>query len=89
MDKDRSGASSPGPLMASLKALGRVWIVVAKKIGHVQAYVMMSLVYFVFMAPFALASRAFADPLALGASPGWHPVTPSGPADLNSVRLQY
>jgi hypothetical protein len=75
--------------MATLRALGRAWIAVAKKIGHVQAYVMMSIVYFVFMAPFGFAARAFGDPLALGAAPTWHPVASRGPADLNSVRLQY
>jgi hypothetical protein len=89
MDMDRSRASSPGIVMTILRALGRAWIPVARRIGHLQAYLMMTVVYFVFIAPFAYAARAFADPLSLGAGATWHPVAAPARADLNSVRLQY
>jgi len=74
-----------------LRQLWNGWLVVARKIGHVQSQVILTLVYFVVMAPFALAVRLFADPLGLRSAPAWHnPARPGGGAPgLDSVRQQF
>jgi hypothetical protein len=57
-------------------ALAR-WRVVARKIGEFQSRVVLALMYFVVMAPFAIGLRCVTDPLRLRAAPVWHPL-PSG-----------
>ena len=49
------------------------WKPIARKIGDFQARVILTLMYFIVVAPFALAVRCFADPLAIkrGAEGGW------------------
>jgi hypothetical protein len=79
--------------MLMLKALWRKWLVVAHAIGRVNSHIIMMLVYFVFMTPFAMAVRWFADPLRLRAEPGWQPlpvstVTPA-PTPLDVARRQF
>jgi hypothetical protein len=73
-----------------LRALWRAWRVVARKIGQVQSFVILSLVYFVFIAPFAMGVRLFADPLGLREARSWQGVPPGGEAmsSLSSMRLQ-
>lgn len=73
-----------------LKALWRGWLVVARTIGHVQSRLILILVYFVAIAPFALAVRLFSDPLALRRGPAWHwlPADRRPMSDLGSVRQQ-
>ena len=44
---------------------------VAKKIGHFQSQLILALVYFVVIAPFALAVRIFKDPLNLQGAASW------------------
>jgi hypothetical protein len=53
------------------RALWRGWLVVARKIGQVQSFLILSLVYFLVIAPFALAVRHFVDPLRLRVAPSW------------------
>lgn len=56
-----------------LKVLWRGWLFVARKIGYVQSMLVMSVMYFVAIAPFALGIRLFSDPLRLRGAPSWHP----------------
>jgi hypothetical protein len=79
--------------MLMLKALWRKWLVVAHAIGRVNSHIIMMLVYFLFMTPFAVAVRWFADPLRLRAQPGWQPVPVStvspAPTLLDVARRQF
>lgn len=79
--------------MLMLKALWRQWLVVAHAIGRVNSHIVMMLVYFVFMTPFALALRWFADPLRLRAEPGWQPLPVStvspAPTAMDIARRQF
>ena len=74
-----------------LKRLWRGWLFVARKIGYVQSQLILTLVYFVVIAPFALAVRFFSDPLCLRRSPSWRGLPPEGHSrpTLNSVRQQF
>jgi len=54
-----------------LRTLWKGWLVVARKIGYFQSQVILALVYFVVIAPFALAVRLFSDPLRLHGNPSW------------------
>ena len=60
--------------MSMLKAIWRKWLMVAHAIGRVNSHIIMMLVYYVFMTPFAMAVRWFADPLRLRTEPGWQPL---------------
>ncbi len=73
-----------------LQVFLRGWLVVARKIGYLQSRILLTLVYFFVIAPFALAVRLFSDPLRLRGAPSWCSIprgdksTPS----LDSVRQQ-
>ena len=54
-----------------LRALWRGWLIIAKKIGYVQSQLILALVYFVVVAPFALAVRILKDPLNLRGMASW------------------
>ncbi|MGE5304040.1 MAG: hypothetical protein ACM3TN_12055 [Alphaproteobacteria bacterium] len=58
-----------------IKRLWERWKIVAKKIGDFQARVILSILYFIVIGPFALIVRWGADPLSLktGAQPSWRP----------------
>ena len=73
------------------KALWRGWQVVARKIGYVQSQIVLTLVYFVVIAPFALAVRLCSDPLQLRGASSWHwlPQTRQAPVDLDALRQQF
>ena len=51
---------------------------VAKRVGQVQAWIILTACYWVLLAPIALVFRWTSDPLQLrkGAAPRWHPKTP-------------
>jgi hypothetical protein len=53
------------------RALWSGWLVVARKIGAFQSFLILSLVYFLVIAPFALAVRHLMDPLGLRVAPPW------------------
>lgn len=55
-----------------LKTFGRIWLLVGRKIAYFQSWLIVALVYFVFVAPFALAVRFFKDPLNLRGMASWH-----------------
>jgi hypothetical protein len=48
-----------------LKAAWQRWKIIAEKVGHVQAKLIFSFLYFVLVAPFAVALKVMADPLHL------------------------
>ncbi len=48
-----------------LRAAWQGWKRIAQVIGHFQAQVLFGLLYFVFVAPFAIGLKLFADPLQL------------------------
>lgn len=58
------------------------WKRFGKKVGDFQARLLLSLFYFLILAPFGLGMRA-ADPLGLrrSGSPAWHPRPPAPPGD--------
>ncbi len=74
-----------------LKALWRGWLVAARKIGYFQSQVVLTLTYFVVVAPFALAVRLFSDPLRLRHPSSWQPLSApvQSSATLNSLRQQF
>jgi hypothetical protein len=73
-----------------LKKLWRGWQAVAKKIGYFQSQVVLTLVYFTVLAPFAVATRLLRDPLQLRGVASWQAL-PAGAESLtlNSVRRQF
>jgi hypothetical protein len=67
---------------AALRALWRGWKAVARRVGDVQARILLTLFYYVVLGPFALVLRWRSDPLGIGprASGGWRPRDePAGP----------
>jgi hypothetical protein len=75
-----------------IKELWAAWKRIARKIGDFQARVLLTIFYFVLLAPFALIMRRTSDPLAMkaGAQRGWH-VRPNAAPDysLEAVRKQF
>ena len=63
-------------MAAALRRLWQGWKRVGRKIGDFQARVLLTIFYFVILAPFALGVRLLADPLGLKQPGGWVPVTP-------------
>ncbi len=64
-----------------LRALGRALMRVLRAIGHVQAWIILTVFYLLFLAPVAIVFRLVADPLRLRRSTGspWTPRTaPAG-----------
>jgi hypothetical protein len=62
-----------------LSRLWHGWKRVGRKVGDFQARVLLTVFYFVLLAPFAAMVRWNADPLGLKRPGGWHPVTPGAP----------
>lgn len=79
---------SPG---GPLRRLGRGGKRIGKKIGDFQARVLLTVFYFVLIAPFALVVRWASDPLALKpASPrGWRPRSAAPPPAVETARRQF
>jgi hypothetical protein len=71
-------------MLAMLRRLWAGWKRVGRKIGDFQARVLLTVFYFVILAPFATGVRLFADPLGLKQPGGWHPVSP--PTDTAAQR---
>jgi hypothetical protein len=46
-----------------LRKLWSHWLVLARKIGQFQSRIILTLFYFIFVTPFGLGVRLFADPL--------------------------
>ena len=73
-----------------VRRLWQGWKRFGRKIGDVQARVLLTIFYFVIVAPFALAVRVFADPLGLKpkTAKGWRP-RPAGTPALEQARRQF
>jgi hypothetical protein len=82
--------TGPGRL-GPLRRLWRGWKRVGKKIGDVQARLLLTLFYFVLVAPCALVVRATSDPLSLRpTSPrGWRERPASDAATVATARRQF
>jgi hypothetical protein len=76
-------------MSTALRRLWQGWKRVGKKIGDFQARVLLTLFYFVILAPFALGVRLMADPLGLKQPGGWHPVTPRNETALQRAGRQF
>ena len=76
------------PISNSVRQVWAWWKPIARKIGDFQARVILTLMYFIVVAPFALAIRCFADPLAIkpGAEGGWRPRSDSSPPQQSAFR---
>jgi len=63
----------PAVKKTGLRGLWAAWKKIARKIGDFQARVLMTIFYFVLLAPFALIVRRTSDPLAIkpGTQRGW------------------
>lgn len=77
-------------LKSSLKAIGRRWTVIAQAFGNFQARLILAVLYVVLLAPFALLTRLFYDPLQLRqpASPSWLS-RPTRPPTVEEGRRQF
>ncbi|HEV8306238.1 MAG TPA: SxtJ family membrane protein [Methylomirabilota bacterium] len=76
--------------MPLLRAVWAGWVRIAHAIGRVQSRVVLTVLYFVLLGPFALGVRLLADPLQLRRRPGgshWLPRAAS-PASLEAFRKQ-
>jgi hypothetical protein len=69
-----------GDVPTALRRLWEGWKRFGRKLGDWQARALLTVFYFVILAPFALVVRWKADPLGLKRGGGWLPVTPSGDA---------
>jgi hypothetical protein len=75
-----------------MRALWQAWTRVARRIGDVQARIMLTLFYYTVLGPFAVVLRMRGDGLALrpGRSGGWHRRDePEGPSALDRARRQF
>ncbi len=75
----------------ALRAVWDAWTRLARRIGDIQARILLTLLYYVVVGPFALVRRWGSDPLALkpGASRGWR-VRPESPdTPMAQARRQF
>ena len=82
--------SFEGPPGRGLKGLWQRWSEFSKRMGAFQSRILLSLVFFLLVSPFALAVRVFSDPLGLKPRPEgsyWLPKK-EDVADLESYRRQ-
>ena len=76
-------------MTAALRRLWEGWKRVGRKIGDFQARVLLTVFYFVILAPFAMGVRLLADPLGLKQPGGWHPVSPPVDTAAQRARRQF
>jgi len=74
---------------APLRRLWEGWKRIVRRIGDVQARVMLTIFYAVILAPFALAVRAVSDPMRFGAPPSWLARDASSADAATYARRQY
>jgi hypothetical protein len=72
----------------ALRRLWEGWKRFGRKVGDFQARLLLTVFYFVMLAPFALVVRWQADPLGLKQAGGWQPVTRVG-SPLERARRQF
>jgi hypothetical protein len=87
------GAASALTAMISPPALDPVerrWLVVAKILGKINTFVILTIVYYLVLTPFALARRAFGDdPLERAWGPGSYWKKRTSGEDLTSYERQF
>jgi len=73
-----------------LRSGWRAWTRIARRIGDVQARLLLVFLYFVVVPPFALLVRWTADPLAIrpGTTKGWRPRDTEHASSLDEARRQ-
>jgi hypothetical protein len=81
------------PWRKALTLLGRAWArfkVISRIIGNFQSRVLLTLFYFLILAPFGLAVRMFRDPLGLKPRQGshWFQRASAAPASFEGARRQ-
>ena len=78
-------------VMPAVKAVWEAWKIFARKFGDFQARVLLTFLYFVVFAPFALALKLGSDPLAIkaGISRGWQRKGEGQGAPLERARRQF
>lgn len=74
-----------------LKTLWQNVLAVLHKIGYVQSQIILGVVYFLLLAPFALAVRLFVDPLRLRQQPSWQALPDKDPemTPVDAARQQF
>lgn len=72
-----------------MRALWEGWKRVAKRIGDVQARILLTIFYFSILAPFALVVRWGMDPLAIKAAAGWRSKEDSSGNPLERASRQF
>jgi hypothetical protein len=84
-------ANMPSRSDSTLRNLWEGWKRVARKIGDVQARIILTLFYIFIVGPFALAIRWFGDPLAIksGAPKGWRLRPSNEPVSLERASQQF
>ena len=75
---------------ATLRAAWLRWMAIAESISHVQAKILISALYVVVVAPFAIGLRLFADPLEMRRNDGsrWRPLSRQTKT-LEAARRQF
>ena len=73
-----------------MKKLWENWKKLAKKIGDFQARLILTVLYFVIVAPFALVVRFAADPLSIKRhQQGWHAKTEPNGSPMDRALNQF
>jgi hypothetical protein len=81
--------SEHAPRQSGLRALWEWWKRVAKRIGDVQARILLTIFYFLFLAPFALVVRWRMDPLAIKTDMGWRSKEGSSGTPMERASRQF
>jgi hypothetical protein len=86
-----AAAEQPAPKKWGVRELWAAWKRIARKIGDFQARVLLTIFYFVLLAPFAIVVRRTSDPLALkpGTQRGWGVLPDSGAYTVEKARKQF
>jgi hypothetical protein len=82
-------ASEQAPKRSGVRALWEGWKRVAKRIGDVQARILLSIFYFLILAPFALVVRWGMDPLAIKTAAGWRSKEDSPGTPMERASRQF
>jgi hypothetical protein len=72
-----------------LRAAWNAWKRLARRIGDIQARILLTVFYYLVLGPFALVLRGRSDPLALGrGAGGWRPRPESREEPMAQARRQ-
>jgi hypothetical protein len=78
-------------MLSFMRKSWKWWKRIARIIGDFNARVILTIFYFIFLAPFALAVRSLSDPLAIKnkSAPLWGTKTPSDEPVMEQARKQF